>query len=193
MPRLPRRGDDLGVVAVGEHHAPPARPRLALADRRVEVLGSRDLEPLHSAGQHALVAGLDQQVDVRPLDAELHDAEVLAQRRGQRGFPDRLVHAAAAQVADGAHDPQDHVNRVPGMQERPLLVRRAGPLAVRRPAGPAPLATARLPQRKLLWLGAPRLAAVPDGLLDGHAVWLVDELRSGNRFRRYFCGSQPGV
>jgi hypothetical protein len=47
MPCLPRRGDDLGVVAIGEHGTAPAWTGLALADRRVEVLGGRDLEALH--------------------------------------------------------------------------------------------------------------------------------------------------
>ena len=93
MACLPRRGDDLGVVAVREHRAPAPQARLALADRRVEVLGGRDLEALHAPGQRQLVIGLDQQVHVRALDAELHDAEVLAQRRGQRGLAERLVHA----------------------------------------------------------------------------------------------------
>src|SRR5436190_22525418 len=99
MARLPRRRDDLGVVAVGEHHAPPARAWLAVADRCIEMLGSRDLESLHSPGQRVLVVGFYQQVDVRPLDAELDDAEVLAPRCGERGLADRLVCAAPVQVA----------------------------------------------------------------------------------------------
>jgi hypothetical protein len=40
------------------------------------------------------------------------------------------------------------------MEERPLFVRRAGPRALGRTAGPATLAAAGLEQDKLVWLGA---------------------------------------
>src|SRR5213078_4277299 len=53
-----------------------------------------------------------EQVDVVALDAEVDDPEVLAQRGGERRFADRLVHAATAQVADRADDPQHHVHGV---------------------------------------------------------------------------------
>ena len=147
MPRLPRRGDDLGVVAIREHRAPAAGPRLALADGGVEVLGSRDLEPLHPRRQRVLVSGLDEQVDVRALDADMHDAEVLAPGRGERGFADRTIGEPAAQVADRADDPQDHVDRVPRVEIRAGLVRRAGPSTLGLAAGAAPLAAAPLEQR----------------------------------------------
>jgi hypothetical protein len=39
------------------------------------------------------------------------------------------------------------------MVERPLFVRRAGPLALRRSAGSTTLAAAGLEQDKLVWLG----------------------------------------
>jgi hypothetical protein len=95
VPRLPRRPDDLGVVAIGEHRAAPSRSRLGFADRRVEVLGSGDLEPLHACCQRRLVIGFHQQMHVRALDADLDDPEVFASRGGQRGLADRLVDAAA--------------------------------------------------------------------------------------------------
>jgi hypothetical protein len=155
MARLPRRRDDRGVVAVGEHYAPAARTGLALADRRVEVLGGRNLKALHSSGQRELVVGLDQQVDVCPLDAELDDAEVLASRCGERGLADRLVHAPPAQVADGADHPQDDVNRVPRVQERSFLVRRPRSLPLRRATSAAPLAATGLEHHQLSRLGAP--------------------------------------
>jgi hypothetical protein len=101
MSGLPRRSDDLGVIAIGEHGATPARPGLGLADRRVEVLGSRDLKALHPRRQRSLVVGLDEEVHVVALDAEVHDPEVLSPGGGERGFADRLIDAAAAQVANG--------------------------------------------------------------------------------------------
>src|ERR1044071_6937025 len=118
-------------------------------------------------------------MDVRALDAELNDAEVLAQRRGERGLADRLVHAAPAQVADGADHSQDDVDRIPRMEERPFLVRRAGPGALRRPAGPAPLAAALLEQHHLSRLGAP-LRAGDSRCLDPHGPWIPREAASDN-------------
>ena len=69
------------------------------------MLGGRDLKPLHPDGERALVVGLDEQMQVVALDAEVHDPEVLAPRRGQRGLANRLVRRAAAQVADRGYDP----------------------------------------------------------------------------------------
>ena len=123
MPCLPRRGDDLGVVAIGEHGAAPAWPRLALADRRVEVLGGRDLEALHPQRQGRLVVGFDEQVNVRALDAEVDDPEILAPGGRERRFPDRAIGEPAAQVADRADDAQDHVDWVPREELGSGLVR----------------------------------------------------------------------
>ena len=96
MPRLPRRGDDLGVIAIREHRASAARPRSILADRRVEVLGGGDLEALHPRRQRALVLGLDEQVHVRALDAEMDDAEVFAAERRDQRFANRAIRASRA-------------------------------------------------------------------------------------------------
>jgi hypothetical protein len=120
---LPRRGDDLGVVAIGEHCASTSRPGLAAADRGVEVLGRRDLEALHARCERVLVVGLDEQVEMRALDAEVDDAEVVAPGGRERGLADRLVGEPAAQVADRADHPQDDVHRVPRDKLRPYLVR----------------------------------------------------------------------
>src|SRR5882672_6946963 len=124
-------------------------------------------------------------MDMRPLDAELDDAEVLAPRRGERGFADRLVDAATAQVADRADNPQRDVQGIPRMQKRPLLVRRAGPRAFRWATGPTPLAAALLPQHQLLGIGAPLLPPSHIARLGRHASLIVPDLKSGNRFRRY--------
>src|ERR1044071_1349430 len=143
------------------------------------MLGSRDLKALHSSCERQLVVGLDQQVDVRSLDAELDDAEVLAPRCGERGLADGLVHASPAQVADGADYPQDDVNRVPRVEERSLLVRRAGPLALRRAPRAAPLTAARLEQYQLPRLGAP-LGAGVTSRLDLHSPSIGVEDHSVN-------------
>src|ERR1051325_8176901 len=100
MARLRGRRDDLGVIAVREHRSSPPWPRLSFADGCIEVLGRRDLEALHADSERALVIGLDQQMDVIVLDAQLHDAEVLAARRRQRGLSNRLVGTAATKLPD---------------------------------------------------------------------------------------------
>jgi hypothetical protein len=186
VPRLRGRGDDLGVIAIGEHGAPTARPWFALADRRVEVLGGRDLEPLHARRQRALVVGLHEQVHMGALDADMHDAEVLAPGGRQRGFADRLVGEPAAQAADGADRPQDHVHRMPCLELGPLLVRRARPPALWLATGAAPFAAALLEQHQLRRLRAPRTAATSCWLANLHATWILIEHDSVNRFRRYF-------
>ena len=113
MPGLGRRLDDLGMVAVGEHRTPAARARPVLADRGVQVLGRRDLKALHPRGKRALVVGLDEQVQVVALDAQVHDPEVLAPCGGKCRLAHRLVRRAAAQVADRRNHSQDDVHRMP--------------------------------------------------------------------------------
>ena len=153
MARLRRRRDDLGVIAVREHRSSPPWPRLSFADGCIEVLGRRDLEALHADSERALVIGLDQQMDVIVLDAQLHDAEVLAARRRQRGLSNRLVGTAATKLPDRRDHAQRDVHGIPGVQERALLVRRARPLALRRTTGAAALTAAR--REQLLLHGLP--------------------------------------
>jgi hypothetical protein len=113
VPGLRRRRDDLGVVTVGEHGASAARPRPVLADRGIEVLGRRDLKALHPRREGTLAVGLHEQMQMRSLNAEVHDPKVLAPRGGQRGLADRLVRRPAAQVADLANDAQYDVHWMP--------------------------------------------------------------------------------
>ena len=127
------------------------------------------------------------------LDAEMDDPEVLAPRRGQRGLADRLIDAAAAQVADRADRAQRDVHRIPRVEERPLLVRRTSPRALGRTTGAAALAAARLEQHQLRRFRAPRTSTAGCGVHERHASCIVAEFGSVNRFRRYFGRSQPGT
>jgi hypothetical protein len=113
------------------------------------VLGRRDLKPLHALRERGLVVRLDEQVHVRALDAEVHDPEARAPGRRQRRLADRLVHAAPTEIPDRAHHAEHDVDRVPPVQERPLLVRRPGTRPLRRPTGASPLAAALLEQHQL--------------------------------------------
>ena len=129
----------------------------------LRVLGRRDLEALHADSERALVIGLDQQVDVVVLDAQLHDAEVLAARRRQRGLADGLVDTTAAKLSDRCNHAQRDMHRIAGVQERPLLVRRARPLALRRTTGAAALAAALLRRLEQTELHDFRLACACSG------------------------------
>ena len=93
-------------------------------------------------------------MQVGALDAQVDDAKVLAPGGGERGFADRLEDAAAAQVADLAHDAQRDVDGMAFVEEWTRLVRRTSSLALGRPTGSAPLAAALLEQRELLRLRA---------------------------------------
>jgi hypothetical protein len=161
---LGRRRDDLGVIAVSKHGTAATRPGPVLADRRVEVLGGGDLKALHSRGEGALVLGLDEQMEVIALDAEVHDPEILAPRGSQRGLANCLVRRPASQAADRADDAQDDVHRVPRLQLGPRLVgrtcTRALGLATWRFAtgptlAPAPFVGRRLEHRQLLGFRRP--------------------------------------
>ena len=61
---------------------------------------------MHAGRERVFVLGLDEQMNVRALDAQLHDPEVLSQSSGQRRLANRLVHASSAQVADLANHAQ---------------------------------------------------------------------------------------
>jgi len=148
------------MIAIRKHRPSPARPGPVLADRRIEVLGRRDLKPLHPRGERALVVSLHQQMQMIALNAQVHDPEVLAPRRRQRGLANCLVRRASAQIADRTDDTQDHVHRVPRLELGPHSVRRTrpslglgpGPFATGPTLSPAPLVDRRLEQRQLLGL-----------------------------------------
>ena len=114
------------------------------------MLGRRDLEALHPRRQGLLVIGLDEQVNVRALDAQLHDPEPLAPGGGQRRLADRLIGQPAPQAPDRTHHAQRHVDRMPRLQVEPCLVRRPGACALARTPSPAAFAAALLEQHQLL-------------------------------------------
>ena len=68
---LPRRGQKVRVVAIGEHGA-------GAVHQLVEGARHPHLEPLHRAAQRLRVGRLDDAVDVVALHGELHQAEAEA-------------------------------------------------------------------------------------------------------------------
>lgn len=69
------------------------------------------------------------------LDRDVHDAESLAQCRGDRRIAQRLVQLATSHVADGRIDAQDDVQGLTRLDHRSLLVPRAGTGALRLASG----------------------------------------------------------
>jgi hypothetical protein len=83
------------------------------------------------------VLRLDDQVDVIALNADVDDAKrvtgvvvELAARDGDGRLAQRLVHVPLAQAADRVDDAQHDVHRIPRVECRALLVRRARTLAL---------------------------------------------------------------
>jgi hypothetical protein len=107
VPRLSRTRDDHRMVAVGKHRSASPWSRPALADRHVQMLRRGDLEALHAPREGGLVLRLDQQVNMRALDTEMHDPEVSAPRGDARCLADRLIRLPAPQAADGLDSPQN--------------------------------------------------------------------------------------
>jgi hypothetical protein len=148
MPSLPRRGDDLGVIPIGEHGTSATRAGLSFADRGVEMLGGGDLECLHATRERVLVFGLDQQVDVGALKTEMDDTEIVALADDDRGRAECVVGATAAQVADGRDDTEHDVNGMTRGEGRPHAVWGAGACPAGLASGMRTFASARLARRE---------------------------------------------
>src|SRR5262249_32655098 len=143
-----RRGRDRGRVIAEREDVAAASPQ-----RAVEPLRGGDREALHAARERALVVGLDEQVQVIRLDADVDDAVVGAREAPRQRAADRAVRAELAEVADLARDAQDDVH---GMPRRHL-----GARAMARIAAPARrLAPRPLRERALARAGAEVEAAL---------------------------------
>ncbi|HSS02987.1 MAG TPA: hypothetical protein VLM79_38260 [Kofleriaceae bacterium] len=69
------------------------------------------------------------------LQADMDDADALAERHDDRGLADGAVHLAAAQAADGRNDAQHDMQRMAQLHLGPLVVGRATPGPLRLAAG----------------------------------------------------------
>jgi hypothetical protein len=156
MTRSSRTRDHLDVITIGKHLA--AAPARTLSERGVDVPRRRDCEALHPAGERHLVIGLDEQVNMRALQADVDDPEPLAQRRGDRGVAQRLVHRAPPQAPHLRRHPHHDVQRMVRLELRPRFMSLAGTCAPGLPPCTAPLAAA---PKQLLLSSPPRLATRP--------------------------------
>ena len=68
----------------------------ASRQRRVDVLGRRDLKSLHATSERGLAARLDDHVDVVALNAEVHDPEPVSTDRAEGGLADREIRIVLA-------------------------------------------------------------------------------------------------
>jgi hypothetical protein len=118
------------VIALAPHLPPPA-------ERTVDRPGEADREPLQAAHEGTRVVGLDDEVDVRLLHREVHDAEAparaLRQRRAQ-GEED----AGLAQGRQARARPQRDVRRVVAVVRRARAVGHAAAAAGGSAAGAGP-------------------------------------------------------
>ncbi|HEU4728900.1 MAG TPA: hypothetical protein VFT22_13445 [Kofleriaceae bacterium] len=103
---------------------------------------------------------------MRALDAEVDDAKALAQRRRERGLPDRLVREPSAQAADRGGRSQHDVDRMARVELGAGPVRRACAPALGLATRTAALAPARLPQQQLPGLRSAATLATPIALPD---------------------------
>jgi hypothetical protein len=63
------------------------------------VLGGADLERLHAERQRRAIRRLDEQVNMRALDAQLHDVKRVVLQHGDRRLANRCVGLARAQAS----------------------------------------------------------------------------------------------
>jgi hypothetical protein len=154
------------VIAISEHRA-AATPRTD-REHSVHMPAGRDREALHAARKRKLVLRLDEHVHVRPLDADVHDPDPLAERCRDRRLAHRLVQRPPPHVPDRGDDPQDDVQRKLRLHQRPLLVPRARAAALRFATRSLALATA--PEQLLLYVP---LARSPRSRRPCHACLIV--------------------
>src|ERR1041384_2338547 len=79
-------------------------------------------------------------MNMRPLQADMHDPDPLANRCDDRRVPERLVQLASAQATDSWNDPQHHMQRLRRLDLRPLPMQRTCTRSLRFASGAPALA-----------------------------------------------------
>lgn len=116
VPCFARRFQRVGMVAVGKHAA-------AAAGEGVEALCEADAEALHGARKRDRAFGLDDEMQVIPLDGVVDDANAETLAGVAQGGLDHLRATIAAEVADPRLEPHGDVHRVSGGEIRTAEVR----------------------------------------------------------------------
>src|SRR4051812_27723798 len=94
---LAARGENMRVIAIGEHGSMPPR-------KRVEPLRQSDGKALHAAREGFSALHLDDEVEMVALDGEMDDPHAVQLARDAQDFADELGTAPGAQVPDAGHD-----------------------------------------------------------------------------------------
>ena len=124
------------MVAIREH--------LALAAHHpIEPTRHADPEPLHRRRERLMTTGLDDEMDMVPLDRELAEARADLDPGDGEGPPDDIERPTAAQVPDVREHAHGDVDRKPAGKARPPRVRHARAVALGLAPGPTPLAAVR--------------------------------------------------
>jgi hypothetical protein len=113
---LGRRAEDVRVVAALEHGA-------AAAHHPVQSARDRDREAPHAIPERSGPAGLDDRVEVIPLDGVLHDGEVGSSSRRRKRVVNDAEGTLAAEVPDMGQDAQRDVHGQAARELRPAHVR----------------------------------------------------------------------
>ncbi|HEY1552857.1 MAG TPA: hypothetical protein VGG28_33740 [Kofleriaceae bacterium] len=135
---LARRRQHRRVIAIAEHASPPA-------DRAIDELCRRDQEALHPLRERDIARGLDDQVKVSALDAEVDDANALVFRERDGRVANARVELTPPQCPDPRDDARDDVDRRSSRKHQTLLVPFARPIVRAWPSGAAARAAAPLP------------------------------------------------
>ena len=99
------RGVFVRVIAIDEHLS-------AVPEPRIEPLRRRDQQALHAFAERAFVVGLDDEVDMRSLNAEMDDAEIRARQRRLQRAANRSIASPPAQSPDLRRDSHGDTNRL---------------------------------------------------------------------------------
>src|ERR1043166_2221914 len=141
------------MIPISKYLSTPP-PISIFPQQRIDIPRHRDLKPLHSPGKCLAVLRLGEHMNVRPLDAQMHDPEPLAHRGHDRRRSHPLVHRPPTKTPDGVDHPHHHMQRVIRLDHRPSVMPFSSSLRLRLP--PCPLALPAVPEQLLLHVSLAR-------------------------------------
>src|SRR5262249_19119492 len=118
----------------------------ATAEQPVDPLRNRDGESLHAPTEIAIGLGLDEEVQVVPLDGEVNDPKGCT-GRGCEAIPNGLKKRRAPERRHTPYDPKGHMDGMASLVARSPTMRDAGGRSRRLPPGALATPTPR-PERK---------------------------------------------
>lgn len=110
------------MIAVGKYASFSSRCVLFDAEQGIDLLRSGDLESLHSSRERDAILSFYQQVYMRPLNAEVEDAEVVPLRGRRRRSTKRMIDMPATKIAHVVHGSQHDVHGIARSMHRSLFM-----------------------------------------------------------------------